>query len=212
MTAARVIVLSKAPRAGRCKTRLCPPLSPDDAARLADAALQDTMAVVERVADEPVLAIDEPRWGPAPSGWRVVRQRGGGLDERLAAAFDDAGAPSVLVGMDTPHLEPADLLGALAALRSVDAVLGPATDGGYWLVGLRHADPRAFLGVAMSTPRTAAAQLERFADLGLKVAMVEPLRDVDTIADARAVAAAAPWTGFAHVLRTLGAVPHGVVA
>jgi len=199
----RAIVIAKEPRPGRVKTRLCPPCDPAEAARIAAAALADTLEAVARsVFDDRVLALDGAPGPWLPPGFRVVAQRGRGLDERLAAAFDDAGAPAVLVGMDTPQID-ADLLsGAAEALAApdADAVLGSALDGGWWAVGLRRPDRRAFLGVPMSTAGTWAAQRRRLGSLGLRVVDLPPLRDVDTFGDAVAVAGQAPGSRFARAV------------
>jgi glycosyltransferase A (GT-A) superfamily protein (DUF2064 family) len=79
-------------------------------------------------------------------------------------------------------------------------VLGPAADGGYWAIGLRQPDPRALLGVPMSTERTLAAQRIRLRAIGLEVAQLETLRDVDTFSDALDVAARVPASRFARTL------------
>jgi uncharacterized protein len=202
------MVLAKAPRPGRSKTRLCPPCTPHEAAALAQAALVDTLdAVLATPATRRVLVLDGPAGDWLPAGFDVVAQRGDGLDERLACAFADVGGPALLVGMDTPHVTPAELAGGLARLMApgTDAVLGPAPDGGYWAVGLRTAEPRAFVGVPMSTSYTGRAQLARLRGLGLRVALLPALRDVDRIADARAVAALAPSGRFARALAVTGA-------
>ena len=103
--------------------------------------------------------------------------------------------------MDTPqlgaHLGAVDFAGA-------DAVLGLTDDGGYWAIGLRTPDDRVFDGIPMSTDRTGAAQLARLRDLGLRVALLPPLRDVDEPADARAVALDAPGTRFAAAVAAAG--------
>jgi len=195
-----VIVIAKEPVPGRVKTRLCPPCSNDQAAAIAEAALADTLQAVSTAdAGRPVLVLDGSpgRW--VPPGLRVVPQRGRGLDERLAAAFEDVGGPALLIGMDTPQVHPAMLAGATAFLLGdgVDAVLGDAADGGWWAIGLRRADRRVFDGVAMSTSGTARAQLSRLAALGLRVARLPVLRDVDTWGDALAVAELAPGSRFA---------------
>jgi rSAM/selenodomain-associated transferase 1 len=203
-------VIANAPVAGRVKTRLCPPCTPAQAAALAEAALRDTLAAMAAVrtttagvAVRRVVVLDG-----APGPWRgderVIAQRGDGLDERLAAAFADlAGTPTLVVGMDTPQLTPTLLTAALDALADHDAVLGPVADGGYWCIGLRRADPRALLGVPMSTEHTLAAQRARLRTLGLRVADVGALVDVDTIEDAAHVAALAPATRFAHAFAGL---------
>jgi uncharacterized protein len=197
-----LLVIAKAPVPGRVKTRLSPPCTPRQAADLAAAALADTLAAAARArrAARRVLVLDGEADGWVPDGFAVVPQRGEGLAARLAAAFEDAGGPAFLVGMDTPQVTPALLDAGLAALERADAAFGAALDGGYWGIGLRRADPDAFRGVPMSEERTGAVQRARLAALNLRTAMLPPLRDVDTIADARAVAAEAPGTRFASAL------------
>jgi uncharacterized protein len=202
---AALLVIAKAPVPGRVKTRLSPPCTPEQAAALAEAALSDTLEAVAaaRRAERRVLVLDGEPGGWVPDGFDVVPQRGAGLAERLAAAFEDAGAPAFLVGMDTPQLTPALLDAGLAVLDAADAAFGAAFDGGYWGIGLRHADPAVFRDVPMSARDTGAIQRARLAELGLRTALLPPLRDVDTIADARAVAAHAPDTRFAAALACL---------
>jgi glycosyltransferase A (GT-A) superfamily protein (DUF2064 family) len=190
--------------AGRAKTRLCPPCTPEQAAALAEAALRDTLETVAAVpAGRYVLALDGLPGSWLPPAFEVVPQRGTGLDERLAAAFDDVGGPALLVGMDTPQLRPWLVARSMRRLEGADAVLGRSFDGGYWAIGLRAPDARVFLGVPMSRAHTGAAQLERLHELGLYTRALPELRDVDTIADALAVAEDAPRTRFARVLREL---------
>jgi uncharacterized protein len=200
-----LIVLAKQPRPGRVKTRLCPPCTPDQAAELARAALTDTLdAVAATPAPRRILALDGEPGDWLPPGFEVVGQRAGGLGQRLAGAFAAAGSgPALLVGMDTPQLTPRLLDAAARALAEsdADAVLGAAPDGGYWAIGLRDPAQPAFEDVPMSTPATLAAQRRRLRRLGLRWRELPRLRDVDTIADARAVAAAHPATRFAAALR-----------
>jgi uncharacterized protein len=203
VSAVALVVIAKAPVPGRSKTRLCPPCTPVQAAALAEAALHDTLAAVAAApARRRLLALDGSHDSWLPEGLEVVPQAGGGLGARLAAALEAAGGPALVVGMDTPQLSAADLVAATAPLEDgqADAVLGPALDGGYWAIGLRSPDARAFAGVPMSSERTCTVQRRRLGELGLGVAMLHELRDVDDIADARAVAAAAPYTAFASEL------------
>jgi glycosyltransferase A (GT-A) superfamily protein (DUF2064 family) len=211
MTRATLIVLAKAPRPGCTKTRLCPPCTPEEAAALAEAALIDTLAAVAATpVARRVLVLEGPPgpWLAAGAGIEVVPQRGGGLDERLAAAFADVSGSALLIGMDTPQVDPPLLHHALCALArpAVDAVLGLADDGGWWALGLRHPDPADVVGVPMSTPWTGRAQHLRLLDRGHRMATLPPLRDVDTIDDAWAVAAASPDSHFAATLAGLGAL------
>jgi rSAM/selenodomain-associated transferase 1 len=204
VNSAALLVIAKDPRPGQCKTRLCPPCRPEQAAELAAAALSDTLdVVVAAPAARRVLVLDGD-----PERWRrpelqIIAQRGGGLAQRLANAFSDVGGPALLVGMDTPQLSAELLADGLSALASHDAVLGPALDGGYWSIGLRVAHGAAFDGVPMSSPHTLGCQRRRLTQLGLSTYEQRPLRDVDTIADARAVAALAPSSRFARTLATL---------
>jgi rSAM/selenodomain-associated transferase 1 len=207
-----LIVIAKAPRPGFAKTRLIPDLGDDGAARVAEASLADTLwAVAEAPAARRVLVLDGDTdgagWLPEVDGrgFEVLAQRDGGLGDRLAGAFADSGAaPALLVGMDTPQIT-AELLadaGAQLCADGVDAVLGPASDGGWWAIGFREAaDPSAFAGVPMSAGDTCEHQRRRLADLGLRVTELEQLRDIDTVEDARAVAAVVPWTRTAAALR-----------
>jgi hypothetical protein len=203
-----ILVLVKAPAPGRVKTRLCPPCTPHQAAALAAASLADTLAATGAMPGTSTTVVLEGKPGPwLPAGTRVIPQRGSGLDERLEASFEDAGTPALLIGGDTPQVTP-ELLGlAMATLHrpGVDAVLGPAPDGGYWALGLRRFVPNAVTGVPMSRPTTFEAQWERLQGLGLSVAELPPLRDVDTIEDARAVASTIPHSGFAATLASVTA-------
>lgn len=204
------LVIAKAPVPGRSKTRLTPPCTPEQAAALAEAALVDTLAAVAAAPAGRRVIVLEGTPGPwVPAGFEVVAQRGDGLDERLAAAFEDADADgtggAVLVGMDTPQVTPEDLSSAWSALRApgTDAVLGHAPDGGYWAVGLRVQDPTLFVGLPMSTAHTGRDQEARLRGRGLAVDLLPERRDVDLIDDARAVAALAPGSRFARALAAI---------
>jgi rSAM/selenodomain-associated transferase 1 len=199
-----LLVIAKDPRPGLCKTRLCPPCRPEQAARLAAAALSDTLDVVEATpAGRRVLVLegDGDRW--RRPGLEIIPQRGDGLAQRLANAFADVGQPALLVGMDTPQMTVGLLADGLAALACHDAVLGPALDGGYWSIGLRSANASVFTDVPMSSERTLASQRRRLTQLGLSSYEQPALRDVDTIADARAVATQARGSRFARTLEAM---------
>jgi uncharacterized protein len=200
-----LLVIAKSPAPGRVKTRLTPPCTPEQAAQLAGAALGDTLAAATRTrrAARRVLVLDGAPGAWLPRGLEVVPQRGDGLAARLAAAFQDAAGPAFLIGMDTPQVTPELLDAGLAALERADAVFGAALDGGYWAIGLRRPDPEVFRDVPMSEPSTGLAQRARLAALGLPTAILPPLHDVDTIADARAVATLAPRTRFAAALAAI---------
>lgn len=203
---ARIVVIAKAPLPGRSKTRLCPPCTPEQSAALAEAALADTLAAVgEARCAARVLALDGEPGEWLPAGFELVPQAGGGLARRLAAVFATQAGPTLLIGMDTPQVSSALLERSLQLLLSprTDAVLGQAADGGYWAIGLRHPDRRAFAGVPMSSPRTAERQRARLRALGLRARELPPLRDVDYFADALSVAAEHPGGAFGRAVREL---------
>ncbi|MGW7564911.1 TIGR04282 family arsenosugar biosynthesis glycosyltransferase [Streptomyces tendae] len=190
-----LLVIAKEPRPGRVKTRLTPPFTPAEAAALAAAALADTLAAVAATpARRRVLVLDGAPGPWLPPGFDVVPQCAGGLDERLADAFAGCAGPALLIGMDTPQVTP-DLLDV--DFHDCDAYFGPAEDGGFWALGLARPEPALLRGVPMSTPVTGAVQRERLLTAGLRVRDLPPLCDVDTAADARAVAALAPDGRFA---------------
>lgn len=232
---ATLVVIAKRPVPGRVKTRLQVTFTPEEAAALAAASLADTLAALaaapalRRVValDDGGAAEDGAGAGPSrasfldddwvPAGFDVVDQGDGGLDQRLAtslgAVLDPSApghvpGPALLVGMDTPQLTP-ELLDV--DWTGLDAVIGMATDGGFWAIGLREPRPDALLGVPMSTTHTGADQLERLRALGLRVGMLPWLRDVDEPADATAAAAMAPGSRFAALHAELAAEHAGDV-
>lgn len=199
-----IIVMAKEPRAGYVKTRLTPPCSPEEAARLAAAALGDTLEAVSAVpARRRVLALAGRPGAWLRPGFEVIPQPRGGLDVRIAAALGAVAGPTVVIGMDTPQICPALLRCDFSARP---AWIGLAADGGFWALGLADPDPALVRGVPMSVPETAARQVQRLRAAGLGPGYLPTLRDVDTWDDARAVAAAAPRTRFASAVAAL-AVP-----
>lgn len=197
-----LLVIAKEPRPGRVKTRLTPPFTPEEAAALAEASLADTLDVVARTPARRRVLVLEGTPGPwLPPGFEVVRQCGGGLDERLAAAFAGCDGPALLIGMDTPQVTE-ELL--TVDFADCDAYFGPAEDGGFWALGLAAPDPSLLRGVPMSTPGTGAAQRARLT--GLRVRELPLLRDVDTAYDAELVAKEAPEGRFAAELRRMAGV------
>lgn len=198
-----LLVIAKEPVPGRVKTRLTPPYSPREAADLAEAALTDTLnAALDMPVERRVLVLEGAAGGWLPPGFEVVPQSGGGLDERLAAAFGRCEGPTLLIGMDTPQVSAELLAPALApdAWRSCSAWFGPAADGGFWALGLAAPDPALLRGVPMSLPETGRLQRRRLTGAGLAVRDLPVLRDVDTAHDAELVAAEAPDSRFAAAL------------
>ena len=214
-------VIAKAPVPGRVKTRLCPPCTPVEAAALAEAALADTLAAVRATdAGRRVLILDGEPGSWVGDGFEIIPQRGAGLDERLAGAFEDIGEPTFLVGMDTPQISPGLLSDGLRALDHHGAAIGRAHDGGYWGIGVRQPDRRLFEGVPMSRADTAAAQVERLIERDVVPLELPALEDVDDIDSARSVALSAPGTAFGrafaawerHGVRGMNAPPGRVYA
>ena len=189
-------VFLKAPRPGAVKTRLVPALGPEAAAGL------------YRALAEAVVGRTRPRAGeyerllffaPADAGGEMeawlpgeawIAQEGPDLGARMAAAFDEAfrrGADRVAIaGSDVPGLTSGDVMAALESLADHDLALGPAIDGGYYLIALGRPRPALFQGIAWGTASVFAATMERAAVLGLTVRVLEPRRDVDTLDDVRA--------------------------
>lgn len=202
----RLGVFARWPRPGVVKTRLSPALPPELACALHVALVADTLATAAAAGarESFVLWADAPRGtvpgtrleAPAgivlPAGMRAGAQSGGTLGDRLDTAFDAllaARARAVVIGTDCPGLRPRHLRDAFEALASNDAVLGPARDGGYWLIGLRVRAPALFEGVAWGTDAVLAQTLERAGRARLSVATLETLDDLDTPSDlARLVA------------------------
>ncbi|WP_436777288.1 TIGR04282 family arsenosugar biosynthesis glycosyltransferase [Yinghuangia sp. YIM S09857] len=199
-----LLVIAKSPSPGRVKTRLTPPLTPEQAADIAEAALADTLDAVRLApARRRVLVLDgRPRaWFPADID--VVPQCAGGLDVRLAAAFAACTGPTLLIGMDTPQVDP-DLLAVDWTLA--DAWFGAAADGGFWALGLRVPDPALLLGVPMSVPHTGRVQRERLVAAGLRVRDLPVLNDIDTAEDLAEVARDAPHTRTARLAQAYHAL------
>ena len=182
----RILIFAKAPVAGQAKTRLIPALGADGAARLAAEMLRATVEEALATGLEVELCGE-----PDPCGWyggpaiALSAQGKGDLGARLARAAARAlgGGPVLLIGADCPALESQRLRAAAASLAAHDAVLHPAADGGYVLLGLNRFDATLFEGVAWSTAAVARQTLERIAALGWSVDVRETLRDVDEPAD-----------------------------
>ncbi|MFE9692317.1 DUF2064 domain-containing protein [Micromonospora sp. NPDC005806] len=208
-----LLVVAKAPVPGLVKTRLCPPATPDEAADIAAAALLDTLdAVTATPGVTPALAlcgslsraVRGTELARAVRGWHLLDQRGGGFTDRLIAAHAEVaarfpGCPVLQIGMDTPQLRPPVLDRAVRRLSgTAAALLGPAADGGWWALGLH--DPRqaeALRGVPLSRGDTGLRTRRALRARGLRVVSLPLLSDVDTMADAVAVAATAPHGRFA---------------
>jgi glycosyltransferase A (GT-A) superfamily protein (DUF2064 family) len=210
-----LIVIAKETIPGKVKTRLHPPLSYEEAAEVAAAAIQDTLAAASAVdVDRRILYFDGNLFPPGSEDYEVVPQGTGDLDVRLAHIFDHCTGPTVLIGMDTPQLDAQvlrDMFARWAAededeatdAVTTDVFFGFANDGGFWTLGMREPDGSLILGVPMSQDDTGRVQLDRLEAAGLSASLVPELVDVDTIDDARTVATIAPHTRFAETLRRI---------
>ena len=223
---ATYVVLAKAPVPGQVKTRLSPAYSPHEAAALASAALLDSLDAVRSAAGRRagasrrlVCALSgDLAAAAAPAaleagleGFTVVGQRGDGLAERIAHAHTDAvggGGATVQIGMDTPQVDPgllADVAARVEDPDGPDAVLGPAADGGWWLLALRRADDaRLVAGVPMSTSSTGELTRQALEAAGLRVEEAPGLSDVDEPGDVVAVASLCPDGRFGALAGVLG--------
>jgi uncharacterized protein len=192
-----LVVIAKEPVPGAVKTRLAPVLGADGAARAAAAMLQDTVAAMAQVDAEPWVCFAPPdargRMARLTPGCRLLAQVEGDLGDRLAGCFaallGEGAERVVIVGADTPHVPRATYEAAFALLDRVDVVLGPAADGGYYLVGAKAARPELFVGVPMGTDEVLRMTIQRAARRRLRVGTVPLLRDLDRLEDLRAALA-----------------------
>ena len=187
----QVIIFARAPRLGEVKTRLAAEVGDAEALEIYRRLLGTLFANLRQ------LRGVEVAFAPAdgardfaellPAGWSLKAQNEGTLDMRLIAAFEAAfqsGAGKVaIIGSDCPSVKGGHIRQAFAALGKADVVFGPATDGGYWLVGLKSPQPELFRDISWSTSEVLAQSLGRAKGLGLKIDLLEILSDVDTKAD-----------------------------
>ena len=189
-----LIVVGKAPQAGVTKTRLCPPLTPDQAASLYSAFLVDTVGTARSLGWARVTLVYPDASGARailtrllPRDVRLEHQDGYGLGEALRGAFDREFAQGfdrvVLIGSDNPTLPASLIRAADDGLDRHDVVIGPASDGGYYLIGMDHAHPALFEGITWSTSVVYRETLERARAARLSVLSIEEWSDVDTFAD-----------------------------
>lgn len=209
-----LMVFARVPRPGAVKTRLIPALGADGAARVYRLLLRRTLIAAARVpeVERELWCTADPDVAPCATlarrlGMRFRRQGEGDLGARMAAAFDRAlgpegAGPAVLIGSDCPGYEPGYLAQALALLgdrnRRLDAVIGPALDGGYVLIGLRRPAASLFESIPWGTGEVLGRTREALAAAGLRWAELPTLADIDRPEDLAGhpdlVAAARPRT------------------
>lgn len=214
MTRPTLLVVAKAPVPGLAKTRIAAQVGDDVAAELAAAALLDTLETVQAAGAELGAPVVVAITGDVAAAARsaeiaavlatvdVVQQRGDGFAERLVHAHADAdrGHGVVQVGMDTPQLTTDDYADAVRAVIRGERVVGPADDGGWWLLGLPDAaEARVLASVPMSAPDTG----ERTVAALSPITSLRTVLDMDEWADAQHIAAAAPSSRLAAVVQAL---------
>jgi uncharacterized protein len=186
-----VIVFAREPRAGSVKTRLMPALGRDGAAALADAFIRDAVAKVRQLRPARFVIAGSAPGGAHRSGYfrtlardagAVVRDQGpghlGARMERMLGRYA-AGAGAILIGTDTPSLPAAALSLCARLLESAPVVLGPALDGGYYLIGARGAPPGIFSGIAWGSARVLSGTLARLRAARVRYALGPWWYDVD---------------------------------
>ena len=192
----RFIIFAKAPRAGFVKTRLAAVIGNEAAC---NAYRQLTETVLANLAPLPHAELrftpDDAENEITPwlnDGWTARPQGEGDLGERMHRAFTEANGPAIIIGSDCPQVELNDFRTAAKALLTHDAVIGPATDGGYWLIGLNAPCPALFEEIEWSTGGVLQSTLAKADEAGLSVQLLRELADVDTGAD---------WERFMNNLR-----------
>jgi hypothetical protein len=219
---ALLIIFAKEPRPGRVKTRLSPPLSPEEAAQLYHSFLQDILEEMARVpAVRLALAFSPPGaegffQNQAFSGADLFPQEGADLGERMIRAFtrsfDEGFGPVLLRGSDVPDLTAAVVSEAREVLAAgqAEVALGPCPDGGYYLVGLSEPQPQLFQGPAWSSGTVLTDTLRLASQWGLRVHLLPSWTDIDTSADLQAFlqrprpAPEPGWRSFQEARRLLG--------
>jgi len=187
----QLIIFVKAPRPGAVKTRLASAIGPEAACAAYRTLAKELFSRLES------LSTVELRFSPDDAhqeiaawqrrSWTTRPQGDGDLGRRLQRAFSEAFAQGAgyvtLIGSDCPAITAGDIQAAWTALQTNEVVIGPARDGGYWLIGLREPQPSLFEGIEWSTDRVLEQTLQCARQQNLRVALLRELRDVDTERD-----------------------------
>ncbi|MYA28167.1 MAG: glycosyltransferase [Nitrospira sp. SB0672_bin_25] len=192
-----IIIFAKAPVPGTVKTRMCPPLIPDEAASLHGSLVMDAVERTRSLRGFDVFlactpGMDHPFFQTLAARHRirlcdqVGEDLGQRMDHALTAAFTRGYAHAVIVGTDIPNLAARHYERATALLQTTDVVLGPTEDGGYYLVGAKHPVPALFADIPWSTGEVLTQSLAGAERAGLIVGLLDPERDLDTFDDIRA--------------------------
>jgi rSAM/selenodomain-associated transferase 1 len=209
-----LVIMAKEPAVGHTKTRLCPPLTPTEAAALYEAMLRDTIGLVAglegvrlAIAVTPPEATDSFRRISPPDAILLPvagADIGDCLNKVLGRLLADGYSQAIALNSDGPTLPAIYLQQAIGRLDSVDVVLGPSEDGGYYLIGLKEPRPELFREIEWSSERVTAQTLARAEAMGLSVALLPSWYDVDTATDLdrlRAELATLPAEALPHTRR-----------
>lgn len=198
-----LVIFAKAPIPGQVKTRLCPPLTPDEAATLHGSLVLDTLertktavAKLKLPADRflacsPSSALVFFKIMEERQAVKLIDQEGKDLGEKMHRTFETLFARGynrvMIVGTDVPSLPLEHYSLALQLLETHEVVLGPAFDGGYYLIGLKVPQPALFQNVPWSTDQVLAVTRERAAGMGVSIGLLPQWRDTDTVDDLHAL-------------------------
>lgn len=187
----KLIIFARAPRVGQVKTRLALQVG---AAKACEIYRELLSTVIQNLRK---LRVVQVQFSPAdgagelreflPQGWGLTPQSPGDLGARLASAFESAfqngAAKIVVIGSDCPSLKEKDVRDAWRELDQHDLVLGPAADGGYWLIALKKPCPELLAGIPWSTDQVLAKTLAQAKQLGMRIQLLRILSDIDTLKD-----------------------------
>lgn len=209
-----ILLFLRAPEKGHVKTRLAASLGDDVTLKLYRSFVPDMLEMLTRTT-YPVILYGHPRdkiseikaWlgGKMPCRPQTGNTLGDKMANAFSAAFSEGFEQAVLIGSDIPDLPDRIIHEAFSALDREGAALGPAADGGYYLVAFRKSAflPEAFINIPWSTEKVLARTLEKFKDAGTPVRLLEPWKDIDTVEDLAALSARHP-TDISAAQRTLG--------
>lgn len=187
-----LLVVAKQPTPNQTKTRLCPPLTFEQAAKLYECFLRDTLNIMRKVPNVQYgigYLPDDARgyFQQLAPDMKLIRQRGRSLGERLdnllTEVLQDGSEQVVVINSDSPTLPDGYITLAFEKLMDADVVLGPTRDGGYYLIGMKQSYPHLLHEVEMSTPHVLADTIALAESTGLTVSLLPTWYDVDTIAD-----------------------------
>lgn len=192
-----IIIFAKAPVPGQVKTRLCPPLTPDEAASLHGSMVMDAVEHTRPLREFDIYlactpSMDHPFFQTLAARHRLqlIEQVGDDLGQRmdhaLTTILNRGYKYALLVGADIPNLSGHTYKQAIDMLQSKDVVFGPTKDGGYYLVGMKIPNPELFANISWSTDRVLSQSQAQAEKLGLAMSLLEPEHDIDTFDDLQA--------------------------